>query len=90
MSPARSTEISMQRLSMLRPAILCGATETAIATCSSPVETSSEKAPTSPVMTPMVRSLMHQLIRAMASLWEACRCSMPGARSLPNGVRLNP
>ena len=47
-------------------------------------------APTSPVMTPMDRSLMHQAMRATASLREAWRCSMPGARSRPNGMRLNP
>src|SRR5439155_14373395 len=47
-------------------------------------------APTSPVTTPMERSLMHQEMRATASLWEVCRCSMPGARSRPNGMRLNP
>src|SRR2546430_14459017 len=47
-------------------------------------------APTSPVTTPMERSLMHQEMRATPSLWEVCRCSMPGARSRPNGVRLNP
>jgi hypothetical protein len=25
-------------------------------------------------------------MRAVASLWEVCRCSMPGTRSRPNGV----
>jgi hypothetical protein len=33
---------------------------------------------------------MHQLIRATASLWEAWRCSMPGARSRPKGMRVKP
>jgi hypothetical protein len=47
-------------------------------------------APTSPVTTPMDRSLMHQEMRATASLCEAWRCSMPGARSRPNGVLLKP
>ena len=32
----------------------------------------------------------HQLMRATASAWEPCRCSMPGARSRPNGMRVNP
>ena len=47
-------------------------------------------APTSPVMTPIARSVMHQVMRATASLWAAWRCSMPGARSRPNGIRVNP
>ena len=47
-------------------------------------------APTSPVTTPMERSAMHQEMRATASLWEACRCSMPGARLRPKGMRLKP
>ena len=47
-------------------------------------------APTSPVITPMRCSVMHQPIRATASPWAAWRCSMPGARSRPNGVRVNP
>ncbi len=47
-------------------------------------------APTSPVMTPIERSLMHQVMRATASLWAAWRCSMPGARSRPKGIRVNP
>src|ERR1700761_6752993 len=47
-------------------------------------------APTSPVMTPMARSLTHQVMRATASLWAACRCSMPGARLRPKGMRVNP
>jgi hypothetical protein len=47
-------------------------------------------APTSPVITPMARSAMHQVMRAQASLWAAWRCSMPGARSRPNGMRVNP
>ena len=34
--------------------------------------------------------VMHQLIRATASLWEAWRCSMPGARSRPKGMRVKP
>ena len=33
---------------------------------------------------------MHQLMRAAASAWAACRCSMAGARSRPNGMRVNP
>jgi len=32
----------------------------------------------------------HQVIRAQASLWAAWRWSMPGARSRPNGMRVNP
>jgi hypothetical protein len=47
-------------------------------------------APTSPVITPMARSAMAQVILATASLWAAWRCSMPGARSRPNGMRVNP
>jgi hypothetical protein len=47
-------------------------------------------APTSPVTTPIERSPMHQEMRATASLWEAWRCSIPGARSRPKGVRVNP
>src|ERR1700747_356559 len=47
-------------------------------------------APTSPVMTPIARSLMHQEMRATASLWEACRCSIPGARLRRKGIRRNP
>ncbi len=46
-------------------------------------------APTSPVMTPMDRSLMHQAMRATASLWAAWRCSIPGAEVTPS-MRLNP
>jgi hypothetical protein len=34
-------------------------------------------APTSPVTTPRDRSAMHRLMRATASLWDACRWSMP-------------
>jgi hypothetical protein len=47
-------------------------------------------APTSPVMTPIARSVMHQVMRATASLWAAWRWSMPGARSRPKGMRVNP
>ena len=47
-------------------------------------------APTSPVITPMRRSVMHQPIRAVASPCAALRCSMPGARSRPKGGRVNP
>jgi hypothetical protein len=47
-------------------------------------------APTSPVITPRACSLMHQLIRAAASAWAAWRCSMPGARSRPKGILVNP
>ena len=47
-------------------------------------------APTSPVMTPSACSVMHQLIRATASAWAAWRCSIPGARSRPNGIRVKP
>jgi len=47
-------------------------------------------APTSPVSTPRALSATHQVIRATASPWEACRCSMPGARSRPKGMRVNP
>jgi hypothetical protein len=36
------------------------------------------------------RSAMHQPMRARASLWALWRCSMPGARSRPNGVREKP
>ena len=47
-------------------------------------------APTSPVMTPMWCCSMHQVIRATASAWERWRCSIPGARSRPNGILVNP
>jgi hypothetical protein len=47
-------------------------------------------APTSPVMTPMRRSVMHQVMRATASPWDLWRCGMPGARSRPNGMRVKP
>ena len=40
-------------------------------------------APTSPVIRPSVRSLMHQVMRAAAWAWDECRCSIPGARSRP-------
>ncbi|ETW26474.1 hypothetical protein MGAST_18570 [Mycobacterium gastri 'Wayne'] len=46
--------------------------------------------PTSPVITPMRRSATHQPMRATASLWALWRCSMPGARSRPNGMREKP
>ena len=36
-------------------------------------------APTSPVITPMRRSAMHQPMRATASSWAVWRCSMAGA-----------
>ena len=36
-------------------------------------------APTSPVTTPRARWLMHQPIRATASAWAVCRCSICGA-----------
>lgn len=47
-------------------------------------------APTSPVTTPRARSLMHQEIRATASAWAVCRCSMPGAKARPKGIRVKP
>src|SRR5664279_1539324 len=47
-------------------------------------------APTSPVMTPMWCCSMHQVIRATASAWERCWCSIPGARFRPNGILVNP
>ena len=47
-------------------------------------------APTSPVITPMAASSTHQAMRATASAWPGWRCSMEGARSLVNGVRVKP
>jgi hypothetical protein len=47
-------------------------------------------APHSPVMTPIWRSATHQPILATASRWAVWVCSIPGARSLPKGIRANP
>ena len=47
-------------------------------------------APHSPVITPIACSQMHQEIRATASACAPCACSIPGARSFPNGILLNP
>jgi hypothetical protein len=47
-------------------------------------------APHSPLITPIACSLMHQEIRATASACARWPCSIPGARSLPNGIRENP
>ncbi|EUA27889.1 hypothetical protein I553_9240 [Mycobacterium xenopi 4042] len=39
---------------------------------------------------PIARWSTHQVMRATASPWPAWRCSIPGARSRPNGIRVNP
>jgi hypothetical protein len=47
-------------------------------------------APTSPVSMPMPRSSMSQVSLATASEWAAERNRAEGARSRPNGTRVNP
>jgi hypothetical protein len=47
-------------------------------------------APHSPLITPIACSLMHHDIRATASACAPVGCSIPGARSFPNGILLNP
>ena len=47
-------------------------------------------APHSPLITPIACSVMHHEIRATACLCALWACSIPGARSLPNGIRENP
>ena len=47
-------------------------------------------APTSPVTTPRARSSTHQVMRATASAWLAWVCSIEGARSFWNGMRVKP
>ncbi|BBY60671.1 hypothetical protein MSAR_38070 [Mycolicibacterium sarraceniae] len=43
-----------------------------------------------PVMTPIACWSTHQEIRATASLWPGWRCSIPGARARPKGIRVKP
>ena len=47
-------------------------------------------APHSPEITPIACSEMHHWIRATASACAPCACNIPGARSLPNGILVNP
>ena len=47
-------------------------------------------APHSPLITPIACSEMHHWIRATASACAPCACSIPGAKSFPKGILLNP
>ena len=47
-------------------------------------------APHSPEITPIACSLMHHDMRATASACAPWACSIPGARSFPNGILENP
>ena len=47
-------------------------------------------APHSPLITPIACSVMHHWIRATASACERWVCSIPGAKSFPNGILENP
>jgi hypothetical protein len=46
--------------------------------------------PTSPVTTPIARSVISQVMRATASAWPWWRWSIEGARARPNRARVKP